>query len=546
MPESHTTTTGENPATDHESVLERLAEVASTEYPFPMPERVKPPKDQRINLTSAVNLRPLLFSVVVFLLNVACPVLAVVGAVGAAWLSSGSTAGTVLGALALVCATRTLLDPFVVHFVTNGRFGGLGRGLGGEGEGSGSAREGFFCNPETAVNRRIRDRLERFVGYAPTPYLYSGDLLTMAPFLMFKGSIGGRVNYKRYWVRVPDAPAPDGDEGPSKTAPPVGDDDTAEAVALDIIFPEEGYREDKPTFLVLHGLNGGSTEPYVLDLARRAPKEGHTVAVMINRGLMKTPMRGDSLFHGARTSDVGCAVDALHRALYGTSRFDDDDDDDSKSSPKKKKSKIVLVGFSMGGIIAANYAAKSGPNSGLAGAVSFSGMLCVAKNILATPSGKHSEKVWQTALAWALKATICKPNMGRFVRRGITVRDVEAVASVHDIDAQLVCRYNGFDTVRDYYRDMSAGGAGDEHGLRRLKGTKIPLLAVHAIDDPIGIYESALADEVPETDHVMLLATKHGGHIGWPTGMLPSKNRWNFMIEIALEFAAEVGGGGGD
>lgn len=519
-------------ATDHESVLKRLEEVTSAEYPFPMPERVKPPKDQRINITSMANLKPLLGSLVVFFLNVNCPILAVVGSVLAVvW--SGSTAGTVFGAISLVCATRTAMDPFVVHFATNGRFGGLGRGGNCKTTGlpNNIAKEGFFGNFKNSLNERVRNRLKRFVRYVPTPYLFSGDLLTMGPFLMFKGSVGGRVNYHRYWVRVPAAPAPDGDSGPTKKAPPPGTDEAVEAVALDIVFPKEGHRNDKPTFLVLHGLNGGSTEPYVLDLARRAPKEGHTVAVMINRGLMKTPMRGDDVFHGARTSDVGCAVDALNKALYGTSRFDGD-----------SKSKIVLVGFSMGGIIAANYAAKSGPHSGLAGAVSFSGMLSVAKNLLDTPSAKHSQRVWQPALAWALKATIVKPNMGRFVKKGLTLKDVEAVASVNDIDSELVCRYNGYPTVHDYYRDMSAGGAGDEHGLKRLNSAKVPLLAVHAIDDPIGIYESALADEVSKTDHVMLLATKHGGHIGWPIGLFPSKNRWNFMVDIALEFADEVAG----
>ena len=87
---------------------------------------------------------------------------------------------------------------------------------------------------------------------------------------------------------------------------------------------------------------------------------------------------------------------------------------------------------------------------------------------------------------------------------------------------------------------MSAGGSGDEKGLRRLNGSKIPLLAVHAIDDPIAIFEVMLADEVSKTDNVMLLATKHGGHIGWPMGLFPTKNRWNFMMDIAMEYASEV------
>jgi predicted alpha/beta-fold hydrolase len=516
----------------HESVVKRMGEVATLEYPFPIPERVKPDKSQRINLTSFANLKPLLASMGIFWLNIHCPILSVVfGALG--WY----LASKILAALAVVCIGRTLMDPFVMHFVTHGRFGGLGCGskCPTTGLANGAAREGFFCNTANKANAKIRSRLERFVHYAPTPYLFSGDFLTMWPFLAFKGSKGGRVKYTRYWVKVPAAPAPDGDNGPSKG---YDDEASAEAVALDIVFPKDGYNPNKPTFLILHGLNGGSTEPYVLDLARRATKEGHTVAVVINRGLMKTPLKGFETFHGARTSDVGCAVEALHYALYGTSRFDQTNS--TATADATNTSKIVMVGFSMGGIIAANYAVKSKEHSGLAGAVCFSGSLSTAQCLLDCTAARHSASVWQPALAWALKATVLKPSMAKFVKRGITKRDVEAVHSVSDIDRDLVCRYNGYKTVYDYYEDMSAGGSGDEAGVKKLNGTKIPLLSVHAIDDPISIFEVALQDEISKTENAMLLATKHGGHIGWPRGWFPSKNRWGFMMDIAMEFASEV------
>ena len=511
---------------DHELVLKRLEEVASLDYPFPIPERIKLDKKQKINLFSWNNVKPLISSLALFWLNTHCPILVVVFA-GVGWYWNNNP---VCLALAVVCLGRTLNDPFVVHFFTHGRFGGLG--CGGKCKTTrlpnATAREGFFANRTNPRNENIRKRLERFVGYVPTPYLFSGDLLTMWPFLMFKGSKGGRVPYTRYWITVPAAPAPDGDNGPSKKA---GTSKDKEAVALDIVFPKGGYQPDKPTFLVLHGLSGGSTEPYVLDLARRATKEGHTVAVMINRGLMKTPIRGDETFHGARTSDVGCTMDALHQALYGTSRFDNN---------ANGVSNIVLVGFSMGAIIACNYAAKSGDHSGLAGAVSFSGTLSTAKNLTDCPSSRHSAVLWQPALAWALKGTVIKPSMAKFLKRGITAKEVEDTRSIEDIDTRLVCKYNGYKTVYDYYEDMSAGGLGDEKGLKRLDGTKTPLLAVHAIDDPIAIFEVVLQEEITKTDNVMLLATKHGGHIGWPTGLFPSKNRWNFMVDIAMEYAAEV------
>lgn len=515
---------------DHESVLKRLEKVATKEYPYPIPERVKLDKNQRINLTSFRILGPVLKSLGLFMFNTACPILTVVF-MTVGWYCTSKLALSV----AVVCFFRSATDSFLLHFATDGRYGGLGSGGTCKTTGlpNSTAKAGFFCNTKNGVNARIKDRLERFSRYVPTPFLYSGDLLTLIPFILFKGSKGGRVAYKRYWVKVPTAPAPDGQNGPSKEASTTTDseDDGNEAVALDIVFPKDGYQPDKPTFVILHGLNGGSTEPYVLDLARRATKEGHTVAVMINRGLMKTPLKGDDIFHGARTSDVGCAVDALHYALYGTSRFDD---------ATTTKSKIVMVGFSMGGIIVANYAAKSKEHSGLAGALSFSGTLCTAKNLLDCPAARHSAEVWQPALAWGLKGSIIKPSMHKFGKKNVTVKDVERVQSVTDIDTELVCKYHGYKTVYDYYEDMSAGGLGDEKGLKRLDGTKIPLLAVHAIDDPITIFEVTLPDEVNKTANVMLLATKHGGHIGWPTGMSPTKNRWKFMMDISMEFAEEV------
>ena len=87
---------------------------------------------------------------------------------------------------------------------------------------------------------------------------------------------------------------------------------------------------------MLHGLNGGSDEPYVRDLAQAAHQRGSVCACLVARGLMATPVRA-SLFHGGRTSDVGCAV-ALLKECFGD--------------------KIALIGISMGGIVAANYAAR--------------------------------------------------------------------------------------------------------------------------------------------------------------------------------------------
>lgn len=497
---------------DFDAVLKRFDEVASAQYPFQQPEKEKI-QGQRLSLTSKKNLVPLVRSGLSLLLSLCSPILFLCCLACTATMWSRPWMGYFFGTGTIVFFLNLSRNVFFLHWLTDGH-----SGLGGS-----DARDGIFCK-NTARNTRISERLRRFVKYRPTPYLCSGDLLTLIPFLFFKGSVGGRVNYRRWWVRVPSAKAPDGLNGPSKK--PGADDD--EAVALDVSFPPDGHRADRPAFLVLHGLNGGSTEPYILDLVRRANKEGSTVAVMIGRGLSKTPVRGAESFTGARTSDVACAVDAL---LYGLGA-------ERRSSVPPTKTQLVLVGFSMGGIVAANYTAKSQAESGLAGTVCFSGTLCSEKMLLPVRSAQHSLSLWQPALAWGLKSTIVKPNLAQLTKRGITVNEVEEIKTVIDIDTKLVCKYHGYAAVQDYYEDMSAGGRGDAAGFARLANTKTPLLVVHAIDDPIAIYEVTLADKIANTENVILLATKHGGHIGWPQGWLPSKKRWSYMVDLAMEYAS--------
>jgi predicted alpha/beta-fold hydrolase len=115
-----------------------------------------------------------------------------------------------------------------------------------------------------------------------------------------------------------------------------------EAVILEIAFPPDGmFYKNKPVYLVLHGINGGSTEGYVADFIHHAIHQGSTVVVMVTRGLMDSPLLGDKILHFARTSDVSAAARALRNAL-GNEVF------------------VGGIGYSMGGITLANYVARSG------------------------------------------------------------------------------------------------------------------------------------------------------------------------------------------
>ena len=103
-----------------------------------------------------------------------------------------------------------------------------------------------------------------------TRWQMTGDARTGLPYLMNGGPEEKKPRFHRVWL-------------------PTIDD---EFVALDISFPKGGHDPSHPLYLILHGLNGGSEEGYVVDMTASRTEEGSTVVVMIARGLMDTPIQG--------------------------------------------------------------------------------------------------------------------------------------------------------------------------------------------------------------------------------------------------------------
>ena len=370
-----------------------------------------------------------------------------------------------------------------------------------------------FVHADTPRNALLVKKLKACVAAMPPPtyWAHDGDLATLVPFVLFGGG-APTIAYTRRWLRVHGSPAPDGPRGFARRGGDAADD---EAVAVDAAFPAEP-NVDGPVFLVLHGLNGGSAEPYVLDFVERATGRGFPCFVMIGRGLMRTPVR-EHLFTGARTSDVGAAVEALARA-YGD--------------------RVCLVGNSMGGVICENYVAKAGKESKLASCVALSGTICSQKILEAC--GDRSRGLWQPMLTYYLKDSFTKPCLDLLDARRVPLGPILDASSIDDFDRAQVCPFHGYPALTGadgYYADMAAAGAGDDAGLGKLARVAVPTLLVHGKDDPITPYEAQLPRELHASKHIVLLETDVGGHTGWPRGPDPREHRWRFMVDVAVEFA---------
>lgn len=267
---------------------------------------------------------------------------------------------------------------------------------------------------------------------------------------------------------------------------------------------------------------------------------------MVARGLMDLPVRGWNIFHGARTSDVHEASWAIRRAV---------DEVDSSTT-------LIGAGYSMGAIILSNYVASYGNDCPLDGAITFSGGL----DMRYQEDFPRAQRLWQPMLAETLRDDFL---LGKWGRRVLTALPLEhfhkmiRATHVTEIDRYAVVSYNNFDDLDHYYRSMSALGdiphenVGEEVGggtlpidnNGKIHSVSIPMVVVHAFDDPLISWRTTAATEgfmhpnnLVESGqgNLMLLLTNKGGHVGWPTGFLPFVEKWKWMSEVAGSFGEAV------
>ena len=78
----------------------------------------------------------------------------------------------------------------------------------------------------------------------------------------------------------------------------------------------------------------------------------------------------------------------------------------------------------------------------------------------------------------------------------------------------------------------------------RIAQVAIPFCVIHALDDPLITWKTMGHD--PEalvktgSGSVVMLLTKKGGHVGWPLGMNPRSEGWEWMHEAVGGFADGV------
>ncbi|MCC7343175.1 MAG: alpha/beta fold hydrolase [Bryobacterales bacterium] len=259
--------------------------------------------------------------------------------------------------------------------------------------------------------------------------------------------------------------------------------------------------------VLVHGLEGNSDGSYMRSLAQHALVNGWAAHRMNMRNCGGTEAYCRTLYHSGLTVDIECFLKHL-RTLPG--------------GPLP----IYLVGFSLGGNQVSKLAGVLGNRAEdlLAGvaAVSTPIDLAACSRCVQLPSNW----LYQWQFVYRMKRTIRRKH--ELMPDLLSLDGMDRIRTIWAIDDAYVAPLGGFRDAAHYYASESAQNF--------LGDVRIPMLMVHAEDDPFIPVELYDQPAVAQNPHIRFIRAPHGGHMGFL-----ARGRPRFWVnELILQWIEET------
>ncbi len=254
---------------------------------------------------------------------------------------------------------------------------------------------------------------------------------------------------------------------------------------------------NQPLVMVVHGLTGSSQSSYIKGLQSALLKQGLRSAALNFRGCSGSSNNQARSYHSGETEDI--------HFLYQTLRLREPD------------TPLAVVGFSLGGNVVLKWLGEQGRQLDLFAAVAVSVPLLLG--VCATKLDNGFSRFYRGRLLDELKAYMHNKlqhldSIGQ-AQEAMKVRalgDLSDIGSFWQYDDRIVAKLHGFDDVHDYYRRSSS--------RQYLQAITVPTLLLQALDDPF-MTQEVLPDLDEVSTQVQLEFTRHGGHVGFISGLIP-------------------------
>jgi predicted alpha/beta-fold hydrolase len=244
-------------------------------------------------------------------------------------------------------------------------------------------------------------------------------------------------------------------------------------------------RQNHPTLIALHGLNGSSDAHYMRGLASKAFAGGMNVVRLNQRNCGNTEHLSAGLFHSGLTADAKHVIEELSE-VDGIDR-------------------IGVAGYSLGGNLALKLAGEYGecPHPALRAVAAVSPILEISECVRALERPENVLYEWNFVR-----------DLKRRIRRKAKLRPgafdlskLRSVRTVRDFDEVYTAPHFGFLNAEDYYHRASA--------MRVIDRVHVPALIITSEDDPFVPAAPFRDPRVTGNPHITLCLCEHGGHCGF-------------------------------
>jgi hypothetical protein len=231
--------------------------------------------------------------------------------------------------------------------------------------------------------------------------------------------------------------------------------------------------------VMLHGLEGSGESGYMRSLSAAALGAGFAAHRFHMRTCGGTERLCRTLYHAGLTSDLLAVL---------------------REFRSEGRAPAFLVGFSLGGNVALKLAGEMGESAPplVRGVCAVSTPLDLAA--CARRIAEPENRLYERRFVRRMRARLCAT--GRYEKRNF-----RGLRSVMDMDDSITAPSFGFGGAAHYYRTQSA--------IRYLAGIRVPVLLIQSKDDTLVPFEIFASDGVQANPWIELLATEHGGHLGF-------------------------------
>jgi predicted alpha/beta-fold hydrolase len=240
--------------------------------------------------------------------------------------------------------------------------------------------------------------------------------------------------------------------------------------------------QERPTLLLLHGLEGSSFAHYICGISDKAWAQGWNVVRLNQRNCGNTEHLSRGLYHSGLTTDPLFVLRELIEV------------DGLRA--------IAIAGYSLGGNLTLKLAGELAdtPPPELRAVCAVSPTMDLAACVRALE--RRSNIAYQFNFVRNLKARMRRK--AAFFPDAFPLEPLRRVWTVRQFDETYTAPHHGFRDAADYYHRAAA--------LRTIERVRVPALILTAEDDPF-VPTGAFSDPaVLGNPHITALVTRHGGH----------------------------------